>query len=139
MRAREKNNVGYHKYMMNGIYCLCTVCYLYMVTILYFKSQVSPIAAAQTDMHSMMTKYLEKIKFETSLNLFLIIFGLSIWVSHPMIAYKLWITDTMYWSVRGFQATGQPYWCSPEEAVLHMNEWNYIVFQLNVLKTDFLM
>ena len=46
--------------------------------------------------------------------------------------YKPWIADAMYWPLRGFEATGQPYWHTPVGTVLHRNEWNSTVFQLNV-------
>ena len=49
--------------------------------------------------------------------------------------YKSWIADAMYWPLRGFEATGRPYWQSPVGAVLQRNEWNSTVFQINVSKT----
>ena len=35
----------------------------------------------------------------------------------------------MYWPLRVFDATGQPYFHSPVGAVLHRIEWNSTVFQ----------
>lgn len=47
---------------------------------------------------------------------------------YPII-YKPWISDALYWPMRGFEATGSPYWHSPEEADVHRNEWNSTVIQ----------
>jgi hypothetical protein len=46
------------------------------------------------------------------------------------------IADDMFVPLRRFEATGWPYWqwYSPVGAVLHRNEWNTIVFQLNVVQ-----
>jgi hypothetical protein len=48
--------------------------------------------------------------------------------------YKSSTDDAMYWQLRGFEAS-RPYWHSPVGAVLHRDDWNSTVFQLNVSRT----
>ena len=47
--------------------------------------------------------------------------------------YKAWIADAMYWPISGFEATCQQYCHSQEEVVLHRNERNSTLYQLNGL------
>ena len=46
--------------------------------------------------------------------------GIALWWAHLKSndVYKPWIAYAMYWPVKGFEATGQPYWYSSEGGIL---------------------